>query len=180
MADGRRKPKNGWASNLSAIGDGGLSLRETSGRGSPPHTSASRRGKDVTSDDRPPKQYKSKGTKVDVDAVIVTMSPPSQSPPPQDITVSPQEFQDNYALTMMDLATSLNPQWTLTQRGTTGVHAMQLAVISETHAIIIDNQTTARIMEQGSSTPTRCRSMQGSISSRTRFLRPNNVVSSIC
>lgn len=28
--------------------------------------------------------------------------------------------------------------WTLTQRGTTGVHAMQLAIISATHALIVD------------------------------------------
>jgi hypothetical protein len=30
------------------------------------------------------------------------------------------------------------PQWTLTQRGSTGVHAMQLAVISDYHALIVD------------------------------------------
>jgi len=33
---------------------------------------------------------------------------------------------------------SLHPQWDLVQRGTTGVNAMQLAVVSSTHAIIID------------------------------------------
>ncbi|KAG6817810.1 hypothetical protein H0H87_003218 [Tephrocybe sp. NHM501043] len=33
---------------------------------------------------------------------------------------------------------STTPQWILTQQGTTGVHAMQLAIISSSHAIIVD------------------------------------------
>jgi Glyoxal oxidase N-terminus len=36
------------------------------------------------------------------------------------------------------LAAEAPSKWTLTQKGTTGVHAMQLAIISATHALIVD------------------------------------------
>ncbi|KAF7793157.1 hypothetical protein EIP86_004266 [Pleurotus ostreatoroseus] len=87
---------------------------------------------------------KSKGTKMDVDALVVTMWPNSTSTqqqaesPQQDITVSPQSLQENYVPSLDLAASPTGAQWTLNQEGTTGVHAMQLAVISETHAIIVD------------------------------------------
>ncbi|KAJ3558500.1 hypothetical protein NM688_g890 [Phlebia brevispora] len=89
------------------------------------------------------KRNKSKGTKLDVDALVVTLTPNSTSTeqievPQQDITVSPQSFQEDYAPSF-DLAASFpSAQWVLNQQGTTGVHAMQLSIISETHAIIVD------------------------------------------
>lgn len=91
------------------------------------------------------KRNESKGIKMDVDAFVITMSPDSESaqsipapaPPEQDITVSPQSFQENYS-SSVNLASVADSQWILTQNGNTGVHAMQLAVISETHAIIVD------------------------------------------
>lgn len=89
------------------------------------------------------KHHRSKGTKIDVDAIVVTLgskpSPASTTqynhePPLQNAAVSPQD-----GLPFTDLA-AFNPssQWTLTQKGNTGVHAMQLAVISESHAIVVD------------------------------------------
>ncbi|EMD38470.1 hypothetical protein CERSUDRAFT_48364 [Gelatoporia subvermispora B] len=71
------------------------------------------------------KNQKSKGTRMDVDALVVTLGTPTALSP------------------LGPLAQNLQPsgsvaQWTLVQNGTTGVNAMQLAVISETHALMMD------------------------------------------
>ena len=85
----------------------------------------------------------SRGHKIDVDAVVVTkgrkpgprivVQDSSQPVGQNDASTAPSHF----ALTDL-AASSPSPQWTLTQQGNTGVHAMQLAVISETHAIVVD------------------------------------------
>lgn len=81
----------------------------------------------------------SNGHQVDVDALIVTTgqspSAPVFSSPSQDLAISGQTHPaapQNFA------SSTSSSQWTLEQKGTTGVHAMQLAVISESHAIIVD------------------------------------------
>ncbi|KAH8106824.1 copper radical oxidase [Cristinia sonorae] len=80
------------------------------------------------------------GTSMVIDAFVVTDSPADEtllaappSPPSQNFAVSSSP-------PYQDLAASApsSEQWTLEQTGSTGVHAMQLAVISDTHAIIID------------------------------------------
>ncbi|EKM55148.1 uncharacterized protein PHACADRAFT_143144 [Phanerochaete carnosa HHB-10118-sp] len=89
------------------------------------------------------KQNHSKGTKVDVDAIVVTLgSNPTPSNPPQNnyvpvlqnVAASPQ---NGFPSVNLDTS-SPSEQWTLMQKGNTGVHAMQLAVISDSHAIIVD------------------------------------------
>ncbi|KAF9469361.1 copper radical oxidase [Collybia nuda] len=69
----------------------------------------------------------------DIDAFVVTRGkaphvldndPPSQS--------NTQPFLAN------QMVAHPTHEWTLVQKGTTGVHAMQLAIISSTHALIID------------------------------------------
>ncbi|KAI0691022.1 copper radical oxidase [Cytidiella melzeri] len=86
------------------------------------------------------KRDESGGSTVDIDALVVTMGSSAAASVP-----SPPEQQnnaiagENYPVADQDFAISpAGSQWTLSQKGTTGVHAMQLAVISETHAIIID------------------------------------------
>nr|ABD61577.1 copper radical oxidase [Phanerodontia chrysosporium] len=93
------------------------------------------------------KEDSSRGTKIDMDAIVVT---------PGSKDISQAAIQTDYATSAdfsavssssspkdgfasSDLA-AFNPSetWTLTQKGNTGVHAMQLAVISESHAIIVD------------------------------------------
>ncbi|KAG5653704.1 hypothetical protein H0H81_011284 [Sphagnurus paluster] len=71
-------------------------------------------------------------TKCDIDAFVVTRgtNPKSQSPLSSKPSASFLQTQN--------LASSVAPKWTLTQKGTTGVHAMQLAIISSTHALIVD------------------------------------------
>lgn len=78
----------------------------------------------------------SKGTYMDVDAIVVTQGI-SDTTADSPIDQSWDDWPDYSA--NVDLATSgTTSQWTLAQAGSTGVHAMQLAVISDTHAIIID------------------------------------------
>ena len=82
----------------------------------------------------------SEGTVIDVDAMVVTAGstisgPRVASSPLQNDAVSGA----NYAAASNNFASSpVTSQWTLTQKGTTGVHAMQLAVISQSHALIVD------------------------------------------
>ncbi|KAF9532178.1 copper radical oxidase [Crepidotus variabilis] len=64
------------------------------------------------------KAVNSRNSVMDVDALVVTRGSPSTATP--------------------SLATRRSNQWALTQKGTTGVHAMQLAIVSSTHALIVD------------------------------------------
>ncbi|PPQ99981.1 hypothetical protein CVT26_009263 [Gymnopilus dilepis] len=68
-----------------------------------------------------------RNTAMDLDAFIVTRGDTNQ------FAVSTQETGNGSML-----GNRASAGWTLTQRGTTGVHAMQLAIISETHALIVD------------------------------------------
>jgi hypothetical protein len=71
---------------------------------------------------------------IDVDAFVVTTGVPPRSiknqqaalPPSQNLVVVPPQAQ------------TAPHGWTLEQKGTTGVNAMQLAIISATHALIMD------------------------------------------
>ncbi|TRM62545.1 glyoxal oxidase N-terminus-domain-containing protein [Schizophyllum amplum] len=71
---------------------------------------------------------------LDLDAFVVTRGrdwaaqPGAKSSPPTRLhaVLSPRK------------AVSASADWKLTQEGTTGVHAMQLAVISTTHALVVD------------------------------------------
>lgn len=73
-----------------------------------------------------------KRTICDIDAFVVTRGSTSLAQPiPRPADIPPLLFETQIAQT-------LSPKWTLTQQGTTGVHAMQLAVISTSHAIIVD------------------------------------------
>ncbi|CAL1705108.1 unnamed protein product [Somion occarium] len=82
----------------------------------------------------------SKGSVIDVDAfVVMKESKTTQSLQPQELP-SQQAAKPAGAPFMQNLVVNPTPQshWTMLQEGTTGVHAMQLSVISETHAIIVD------------------------------------------
>ncbi|KAG8824453.1 hypothetical protein FRC19_001751 [Serendipita sp. 401] len=82
------------------------------------------------------------GIFIDIDAFVVNPGQPQGSIHPNralwnDISqlIEPQkDRQSPYS----DSSTLVPPQWSLTQSGETGVHAMQIAVVSATHAIIID------------------------------------------
>ncbi|KAI0819135.1 copper radical oxidase [Irpex lacteus] len=88
------------------------------------------------------KRDEAEGTTVDVDAFVVTAGTttpgsvlPASAPSGQNDAISSQD----YAASFSNLASSpVAPQWTLSQKGTTGVHAMQLAIISQSHALIVD------------------------------------------
>ena len=69
-----------------------------------------------------------KDTRFDLDAVVVTMGRNLQ-PSPYARASSEDSAQD---------ASPSSQQWTLIQKGSTGVHAMQLAIISQTHGLIVD------------------------------------------
>ncbi|KAF9819759.1 hypothetical protein IEO21_01850 [Rhodonia placenta] len=81
-----------------------------------------------------------KGFVMDVDALIVLMVPHAYS------TVHRSNYLDDSAQPFSDypplfsLASEPNPasEWSLVQEGITGVSAMQLAVISDSHALIFD------------------------------------------
>lgn len=68
-----------------------------------------------------------RNTAIDLDAFIVTRGDTSHS------AVNFQLVRNSSALRNRDTT-----GWTLAQKGTTGVHAMQLAIISATHALIVD------------------------------------------
>lgn len=72
-------------------------------------------------------------TVCDLDAFVVTRVDPGSQPnvPPPALGVRPFFFESQ----MNSLSSS---KWSLVQEGTTGVHAMQLAIISTSHALIVD------------------------------------------
>ena len=79
-----------------------------------------------------------RGTVIDVDALVVTWGPrPESNPLQQDLVLSPRAIP-SYQTPAASVADAPEGQWTLVQNGTTGVHAMQLAVISDTHALVVD------------------------------------------
>lgn len=78
----------------------------------------------------------SRGHILEVDAFVVASSrtrQEAQHSPPID-----QEPSLKFRVFAVAPNVSGDPSWTLTQRGVTGVHAMQLAIISATHALIVD------------------------------------------
>lgn len=79
---------------------------------------------------------------LDVDAFVVTKGVYSSFSPPAPASLSPSLLLSSKAPVPLLLATNSADtapnSWKLVQNGTTGVAAMQLAVISDTHAIIID------------------------------------------
>lgn len=85
------------------------------------------------------KRTRSKGNGLlDLDAFVVT-----KGAVPRGIASSPLAAQLSAPQPLSDLSLTQDlsvgqPKWTLVQKGTTGVHAMQLAIISPTHAIIVD------------------------------------------
>ncbi|KAI0313341.1 copper radical oxidase [Amylostereum chailletii] len=81
---------------------------------------------------------KATGNVIDLDAFVVTrgVSHLHQSAPLRQTTASVPPQGAN--LVEAAPAQTSGSQWTLTQQGTTGVHAMQLAIISPTHALIMD------------------------------------------
>ncbi|KAI0082827.1 copper radical oxidase [Panus rudis PR-1116 ss-1] len=84
------------------------------------------------------------GTLVDVDALVVTKGSKTEQSIPEQSSQNLAAQQTNHYGTprpFQNLATTTQAppgQWVLTQKGSTGVHAMQMAVISDTHAIIVD------------------------------------------
>ncbi|KAH9989092.1 copper radical oxidase [Russula compacta] len=73
---------------------------------------------------------------MDIDALVIYMgvAPPQQAPPHQELVHAAAPAQTAAAQD----AESPPQGWDLVQDGTTGVAAMQLAIISSSHAIIID------------------------------------------
>jgi hypothetical protein len=71
-----------------------------------------------------------RNTVMDLDAFIVT----------RGSSLSPLSSRNlgNVSLASSGVVSKRDPEWTLTQQGTTGVHAMQLTIISPTHALIVD------------------------------------------
>lgn len=81
----------------------------------------------------------SRGLAMDVDAIVVTQGLPPPDPlGQQDMPISHSDMPSYPPL--LDLSSKFVPEdeWTVVQNGSTGVHAMQLAIISETHALVID------------------------------------------
>lgn len=74
-----------------------------------------------------------KPTICDLDAFVVTRG---KDPNVQDQVLPSHSGVQPFLAAQM--ATLPSPGWTLVQKGTTGVHAMQLAIISPTHALIVD------------------------------------------
>ncbi|KAI0040323.1 copper radical oxidase, partial [Auriscalpium vulgare] len=77
------------------------------------------------------KSSKATGRIVDIDAFVVTQG--SRRTAPLQPVSAPATGQNLVAAPAQSSA-----QWTLKQQGTTGVHAMQLAIISSSHAIVMD------------------------------------------
>ena len=80
------------------------------------------------------KRDESSGKLVDIDAIVVMKGSKTSQ------TVVEQQPQQPAGPTMQSLVVNndAQTQWNMVQQGQTGVHAMQLAVISETHALIVD------------------------------------------
>ncbi|KAI0636680.1 copper radical oxidase [Trametes polyzona] len=81
----------------------------------------------------------SRGTLIDVDALVVTVGPPAQEGPAQQSMAAAFQDMPSYP-PLLDLSAKFPAEshWTLVQNGSTGVHAMQLAIVSETHALVVD------------------------------------------
>ncbi len=76
---------------------------------------------------------------IDVDALVVTWGPrPEPNPLQQDSVVSPRAMPSYQTVPDASVVFVPEYQWTRVQNGSTGVHAMQLAVISDTHALVVD------------------------------------------
>ncbi|KAI0780635.1 copper radical oxidase [Trametes elegans] len=87
------------------------------------------------------KHVASKGTSIDVDALVVTKGPPAEQQVPLQQNMAAASPQDSPSYPpLLDLSSKFPSEshWTLVQNGSTGVHAMQLAIISETHALVVD------------------------------------------
>lgn len=87
------------------------------------------------------KRPRSSGTLLGIDAIVVT---PHESPSDYSnaaaATTSLTPHAMPYLAAASDVEQTPTPasKWTLLQSGLTGVHAMQVSIISETHAIIMD------------------------------------------
>lgn len=83
-----------------------------------------------------------RNTILDLDAFVVTKAPSfhqhtdtlvNASSPHAQLFIRPPSLLSSAGSSSIE-----HPQWSLVQKGTTGVHAMQLAIVSSSHAIIID------------------------------------------
>ncbi|KAA1469197.1 copper radical oxidase [Dentipellis sp. KUC8613] len=88
------------------------------------------------------KNRRATGTVLDLDAFVVTKgSEPTVYPldhdRPKSVNTIPSSRPVGQNL-IESVPAQNGPQWTLSQQGTTGVHAMQLAIISPSHALIMD------------------------------------------
>lgn len=70
-----------------------------------------------------------RNTVIDLDAFVVTRG--------SDTCVQPSGLPESSSRVLLSAEAPIS-KWTLVQNGTTGVNAMQLAIISATHALIID------------------------------------------
>ena len=87
------------------------------------------------------KRPRSSGTLLGIDALVVTPHESTsnlKSPAAAPSSSLPQPRPDLAASTGAVQTFTATSKWTLLQKGVTGVHAMQIAIISETHAIIMD------------------------------------------
>ncbi|KAH9945853.1 copper radical oxidase [Epithele typhae] len=84
------------------------------------------------------KRDASKGTVVDVDALVVTRSAPTHRGHRRNSSSSARKHAADLPLLDLSPRAGASDDWTLVQKGSTGVHAMQFAIISESHAIVID------------------------------------------
>ena len=75
---------------------------------------------------------------IDVDAFVVTTGVPPLTVKNQQATLPPPSQNLVAAPPPAHIAQTAPHGWALVQKGTTGVNAMQLAVISATHALILD------------------------------------------
>ncbi|KAI0372957.1 copper radical oxidase [Pilatotrama ljubarskyi] len=82
----------------------------------------------------------SKGTYIDVDALVVTVGQVAEQriPVQQKMATSTQDMPSYPPLLDMSSRFPAESQWTLVQNGSTGVHAMQLVIVSDTHALVVD------------------------------------------
>ncbi|GBE82141.1 Aldehyde oxidase GLOX [Sparassis crispa] len=89
------------------------------------------------------RRAESKGLYMDIDAIVVTLisqAQPDQYYAPLDQDFAPAADEDLLGYSpLFDFSIyNSSPRWQLIQRGHTGVNAMQLAIVSESHAIIVD------------------------------------------
>ena len=74
------------------------------------------------------------GSLLEVDAFVINSPISTPNKPAVHSEQMPPEFRPSVLATN----SNLNSEWTLLQKGSTGVAAMQLAIISQSHAVIID------------------------------------------